>query len=97
MIEITVHQIRGRCPVFKVGDKIVIDGPRIVLERTNALCVHALPVLLHYVPALEHGVKPVELDITKAEDPDHAYLQCPDPGEPFTCGGTVIFRLKKIK
>lgn len=97
MIEIVVHAIRGRCPVFKIGDKIVIEGPKVVLERTDALCVHALAVLLHYVPALEHGVLPHELDLTKAEDPEHAYVQCPDPGEPYTCGGTVIFRMRKVR
>jgi len=33
--------VRGYCPVYKVGDKIVIDDPEIVLEETDALCVHA--------------------------------------------------------
>ena len=25
MLEIVVHEIRGYCPVYKVGDRIVID------------------------------------------------------------------------
>jgi len=29
-------------PVYKKGDKIVIEGPEIVLEETDALCIHAL-------------------------------------------------------
>ncbi|MCW3131040.1 MAG: hypothetical protein N2V75_13230 [Methanophagales archaeon] len=33
MLIIEVSEIRGKCPVYKVGDKIVIDGPEIVLER----------------------------------------------------------------
>ena len=41
-IVVHVHEIRGYCPVYKVGDKIVIDDPEIVLERTEALCIHAL-------------------------------------------------------
>ena len=41
MLEIVVHKIRGYCP-YKVGDKIVIDDPEIVLEKTDALCTHAL-------------------------------------------------------
>ena len=97
MIEIVVHEVRGRCPVFRVGDKIVVDGPRLVLEQTYAVCIHALPVLLHYVPALEHGVRPAELDLTRPEDPEHAYVQCPDPGEPYACGGTVVFKLRKVR
>ena len=97
MIEIVVYRVKGRCPVFRTGDKIIVDGPKIVLEETDALCVHALPVLLHFITALEHGVEPLKLDLTTEADPDHAYVQCPDPGEPFTCGGTVIFKLRKIR
>jgi hypothetical protein len=26
---------------------------------------------------------------------DMGYVQCPDPGEPYTCGGTVVFELGK--
>ena len=42
MLEIVVHEIRGFCPVYKVGDKIVIDDPEVILEKTDALCTHAL-------------------------------------------------------
>ena len=38
MLEIVVHEVRGYCPVYKVGDKIVIDDPEIVLEKTDVLC-----------------------------------------------------------
>jgi len=47
-----VTEIRGRCPVYKTGDKIVIDGARIDLHRTDNLCIHALSSLLHYAVAL---------------------------------------------
>ncbi|MEA2090196.1 MAG: hypothetical protein U9O89_05505 [Thermoproteota archaeon] len=30
---VTVKRIRGRCPVFKVGDRNVIEEPKIVLEK----------------------------------------------------------------
>jgi len=42
MLEIVAHEIRGYCPVYKVGIMIVIDDPEIVLERTDALCIHAM-------------------------------------------------------
>ncbi|KYH41721.1 MAG: hypothetical protein AYL32_003210 [Candidatus Bathyarchaeota archaeon B26-2] len=95
MFEIEVHEVRGKCPVFKVGDKIVIDGPKIVLEKTDAVCIHALAPLLHYVVALDRGVDPRGLGLSKT--PDEAYIQCVDPGEPYTGGGTVIFRCRRIK
>lgn len=97
MLEIAVCEVRGHCPVFKVGDRIVIDDPEIVLSETDALCTHALSVLLHYVVALEEGADPVKLGLTKPEDKEHAYVQCVDPWKPYTEGGTVIFRIKRIR
>jgi len=97
LLEIKVHEIRGKCPVHKVGDKMVIDGPEIVLDKTDAVCVHALSTLLHYVVALEEGADPVKLGLTKPEEKEYAYMQCVDPGEPYTQGGTIVFRCRKIK
>ncbi len=96
MLEIKVCEIRGHCPVYKPDDKIVIDGPKIVIEKTDALCIHALSTLLQYVVALDHGVDPVELGLTTPEDREHAYIQCVDPYEPYSHGGTVIFKCKRI-
>jgi uncharacterized repeat protein (TIGR04076 family) len=96
MLEIEVIEVRGSCPVHKVGDKMVIDDPRIVLGKTDALCTHALSSLLHYVIALEEGVDPVKLGLSKPEDREHAYIQCVDPGAPYTDGGTVVFRCRRI-
>ena len=97
MLEIEVCEIRGKCPVHKVGDRILVDGPRMVLEETDSVCVHALSPLLHYVAALEEGADPVKLGLSKPEDKEHAYIQCVDPGEPYTNGGTVIFRCRRIE
>ncbi len=95
MLEIKVCKIKGECPVYKVGDKITIDGPKILLDKTDAVCVHALSTLLHYVVALEGGADPVKLGLSK--DREHAYMQCVDPGKPYTEGGTVIFECRKIE
>ena len=97
MLEIIVHEIRGRCPVYKVGDKMMIDDPRILVDKTDAICTHALSSLLHYVLVLEEGVDSVKLGLSKPEDREHAYIQCVDPGKPYTDGGTVIFRCGRIK
>jgi uncharacterized repeat protein (TIGR04076 family) len=97
MLEIKVCKITGECPVYKVGDKMVIDDPKILLNKTDAICTHALSTLLHYVTILEHDWCPVKLGLTTSHDPDHAYMQCVDPGEPYTEGGTVIFECHRIK
>jgi uncharacterized repeat protein (TIGR04076 family) len=97
MLEIEVCEVRGKCPVHKVGDKIIIDDPKIVLHETDALCTHALSSLLHYVLALDEGADPVKLGLSKPSDREHAYVQCVDPGKPYTDGGTVIFRCRRIE
>jgi len=91
---ITVKEIRGKCPVFKVGDRIVIEGPKIVPEKTDSLCVHALGSMLSMVIALGRGVSFKELGLAKKEG-DVGYVQCLDPGPPYTPGGTVIFEIRK--
>jgi uncharacterized repeat protein (TIGR04076 family) len=96
LLEIEVIEVRGYCPVHKVGDKILVTGPRIVLEETDALCTHALSSLLHYVVALDEGADPFKLGLTKPVGSEHAYIQCVDPGKPYTDGGTVVFRIRRI-
>ena len=68
----------------------MIDGPEVVMEETDAICIHALAPLLHYVVALRESVDPRKLGLSK--DEKYAYIQCVDPGEPYTEGGTVIFK-----
>lgn len=79
MLEIVVHQIKGHCPVYKIGDKIIIDDPKIDLKKTDALCTHALSALLHYALILEYNWCSVKLGLTTPEDPEYAYMQCVDP------------------
>jgi UDP-N-acetylglucosamine 2-epimerase len=35
MLEIEVCEIRRRCPVYGVGDRLVVDDPEIVLAGTD--------------------------------------------------------------
>ncbi|HIH64728.1 MULTISPECIES: TIGR04076 family protein [Methanothermobacter] len=97
VLEIRVHEIRGKCPVHREGDRITVDDPEIDLERTDALCTHALSTILHYTTILERNWCPVELGLTVDGDEEHAYMQCVDPGEPYTEGGTVIFQVRRLR
>ena len=74
---------------------MTIDGAAILLDKTDAVCVHALSTLLHYVVALDEGADPAKLGLSK--DKGHAYMQCVDPGEPYTDGGTVIFKCRRVE
>jgi uncharacterized repeat protein (TIGR04076 family) len=92
-LTITVKKIRGKCPVFKVGDRITIEGPNVIPEKTDALCVHALGSMLSTAIALGRGVGFKELGLAK-EEGNVGYIQCLDPGPPYTPGGTVIFEIR---
>ena len=45
---------------------------------------------------MEYDWCPVKLGLTTPDDPEHAYMQCVDPGKPYTEGGTVIFKCRRI-
>jgi len=91
MLEIKVHRIERDCPVYEEGDKIIVDDPEVDLERTDAICTHALGTILHYTTALENEVSPVDLGLSKSDEKT-AFMQCVDPGKEYTEGGTVIFK-----
>ncbi|AJC71596.1 hypothetical protein X802_04970 [Thermococcus guaymasensis DSM 11113] len=93
-LEARVVEIKGKCPVFKLGDRIVVEGPEIKLDETDAVCTHAFASLLPYIVALRKGIKPSELGLGRG---DRAYVQCLDPGPPYTDGGTVIFEITVIR
>lgn len=97
MLEIKANEIRGTCPVYKVGDKIVIDDPKILLDRTDALCTHPVSTFLHYATISEHDWCPVKLGLTTPGNSEHAYMQCADPRKPYTEGETVILECRKIE
>lgn len=94
---IKVKEIRGKCAVYKGGERIVIYGPEIDLKQTDKICVHALSSILYYVVALREGVDPVKLRLAKKGN--KSYVQCVDPGQPYTNGETVIFEIsiEKLK
>lgn len=45
-------------------------GPEILLDRVDAVCIHALSSILNYVVALVEGSDMVSLGLSK----DHAYM-----------------------
>ena len=90
---IKVIDIQGNCPVYHVGQKIVLDeGYKVNLKETDAICFYSLASLLPYHAALSKGVDPVELGL--AREGKDAYLQCLDP-QKYTGGGTVTFKISR--
>jgi uncharacterized repeat protein (TIGR04076 family) len=90
---ITVKEIKGSCPVYEVGDKIVLDeGYRLNMKETDNVCMHSLSSIMPYYVALYGGVNPKELGLSK--DGGKAHVQCLDPCD-YTGGGTVIFEIER--
>ena len=91
---LTVKEIRGRCPIHKVGDRIVVESPKIDAGKTVALCIHALGSMLSMLVPLARGVSFKDLGLA-VENGNVGYVQCLDPGPPYTPGGTVIFEIRR--
>ena len=93
-LTITVHKIKGTCPVYKEGDQFFIkDGFILDSRKSCDVCVHSLTSILPYYVALAHGVAPAEIGLTGG-DGETAFVQCLDPCE-ITGGGTVTLKIER--
>jgi len=91
---IRVREVKGICPVYRVGDRIVLDGGyRMNLKETDRVCMHSLSSIIPYYVALYRGVDPRDLGLSR--DGKKAHVQCLDPCE-YTGGGTVIFEIERV-
>jgi uncharacterized repeat protein (TIGR04076 family) len=90
---IKVKEIRGGCPVYKLGDSFKLEeGYKLVTEIP--LCMHSLASLLPHYNALKIS-KPEEWGLAgKNKESDKAYVQCLDPVD-YTGGGTVVFEITR--
>ncbi|MBD3190512.1 MAG: TIGR04076 family protein [Candidatus Heimdallarchaeota archaeon] len=84
---IEVIDIQGECPIYKVGDQLILEGA----EITGKICIHALSALTSLLVPIRQGIPPKCFGIGNDKE---GFLQCPDPGPPLTEGGTVTFRLQ---
>lgn len=89
---VKVKEIKGTCPVYSLGDSILIrEGYILDTKNSPAVCMHSLASLMPYYVALSKGISPQALGLSGTK-PNMAYLQCLDPCE-LTGGGTVIFEI----
>jgi hypothetical protein len=91
MLEMKVCKTRGKCPVYKVGDKMVINDSKIIVGQNRCGLYSCTIDLASLRYILEHDWCPVKLRLTTSQDPDHAYTQGVDPKKPYTEGRTVFF------
>jgi len=89
---IKVKEIKGTCPVYHLGDSIVIrEGYILDTKSSSPVCMHSLASIMPYYVALSKGISPKSLGLSGAKE-SRAYVQCLDPCE-ITGGGTVIFEI----
>lgn len=93
-VRVTVKEVRGYCAVgYKPGDSFTIERFYIEPSQGTRICLHALNSMLTILTPFLKGVSAKALGIG-GED-NVGYLQCPDPGQPYTRGGTVVFELRR--
>ncbi|MDZ7294790.1 MAG: TIGR04076 family protein [candidate division KSB1 bacterium] len=93
-LRITVHRIKGHCPVYREGDSFFLQqGYILPPDQRVSICLHSLASILPYHVALFHGVPPAAIGLAK--EGKSAYVQCLDPCD-LTGGGTVTFMIEKV-
>ena len=88
---VEVVEVRGRCVAgYNIGDKFEIN-PNVCVDGEK-ICYFAVSSIMPAILALQLGNDPKDIGLSKEKGV--AYMQCSDPGEPFTSGGTVFFKIR---
>ena len=91
---VTVKEIEGQCPTYKVGDCFTLKaGYQLVSDIP--VCMHGLASLMPYYNALRVS-EPTQWGLDGKDDKSKAYIHCPDACR-YTSGGTVTFEISKIE
>ncbi|MDI6703125.1 MAG: TIGR04076 family protein [bacterium] len=90
-VVVEVKELRKRCPVYKIGDRIYfrkgLEGSWVMdIEKTKIkeICVSAFPALVGEIVKVRHAIQ------------DIIHVQCLDPGPPYT-ENSVVFEIKKVE
>jgi uncharacterized repeat protein (TIGR04076 family) len=92
-LSIRVAEVKGRCPVYEVGDTFVLeDCFKLVSEKP--VCMHGLAALMPHYNALRVS-EPGNWGLAGKDDPSKAYVQCLDAVD-HTDGGTAVFEISRV-
>ena len=93
-VYVVVKEVRGYCAAgYKPGDAFIVEKFYVKPIRNTRICLHALSSMLTLLTPFLKGVSAKVLGVGKEDD--LGYVQCPDPGKPYTSGGTVVFELRR--
>lgn len=94
-----VEEIRGNCPLYKVGDRIVTKslGSAEVIdlnESSKDICLRVIDNMWDHL-VWQHGSDRVVTHLSGVNG--ECRTSCTMPGEPYTPCGYVIFRIRREK
>ena len=93
-VYVIVKEVRGHCVAgYKPGDMFIVEKFYVKPTQNVKICLHALNSMLTLLMPFLKGVSAKTLGI--GHEDDIGYIQCPDPGKPYTNGGTVVFELRR--
>jgi len=91
-----VMEIKGTCPIYKLGDKIVIDQQYptevINLEESSAVCMRVMNTMWSN---LLYQCGSDDLRTYFGSGTAEYHIACEMPGEPYTSCGFVVFRIRR--
>jgi len=94
-VKVRVKEVKGKCAIgYKPGECFTVEK-YYIRDVGRGVCIHALASMLTLLSPFLKGVSARTLGI--GTEDDVGYVQCPDPGKPYTCGGTVVFELSRDK
>ena len=93
-LSVRVVEIKGRCPVYQVGDSFTLENGYKLISETP-VCMHSLGALMPFYNALRVS-EPAQWGLAGKGDKSKAYVQCPDAVS-HTGGGTAIFEIRKVE
>ncbi len=93
-VVIEVVDVKGYCPLYKEGDRVTAENFYFKTRESSNICLHAFVSMSTLLSSFLHGVSAKDLGLSEKED--EGFLECPDPGPPYTKGGRVVFKLRRI-
>lgn len=95
-VKVTVREVRGYCALgYRPGDSFTIENYYLPRNQKAQICLHAFVGMSTLLLPFLKGVSAKDLGI--GSEDGVGYVQCPDPGKPYTDGGTVVFELRREK
>ena len=94
---VEIVEVKGRCPVYQVRDEFyVAEGYKLLASRSCDVCLHAIGSIIPWAVSLSAQFPKID-DMGLGHEADGtAYVQCLDPGPPYTEGGTVTFAIRRV-